>query len=148
MELPQIYENMLREYNSLNIISESFIGDYIQNTNEFDMVLVEEVKIDEYTLFLAKDRGNNYWLGLTSGERLCFNAEQQNKKYPCLSDNIKIGAAKQFFKILKSWISKYGPILVGSFDVKKLKNYHRILKFANFDIATFNAGGFEWFRVS
>jgi hypothetical protein len=51
MELPQIYENMLIEYCSGNLINESFIGDYIQNTDEFDMELVEEIKLDEYTLF-------------------------------------------------------------------------------------------------
>jgi hypothetical protein len=147
MELPQIYENMLIEYCSGNLINESFIGDYIENTDEFDMELVEEIKLDEYTLFLAKDEGNNYWLGLTSGERLCFNPEQQNRKYPCLADHIKIGVAKQLLVVLKTWTKKYGYILVGSFDVKKLKSYYKILKFAKFDVTTFRNGPFEWYMI-
>jgi hypothetical protein len=148
MELPLIYENMLRDYFNLNVIDESFIGDYIEKTNEFDMTLVEEVKIDEYTLFLAKDEVNHFWLGLTSGERLCFNPEQQNIKYPCLTDNIKINVAKQFLQLLKIWIEKYGPILIGSYDAKKLKTYRKILSLAKFNIVDFNEDNFIFFSVS
>jgi len=134
-----------------------FKEDLSSDKQMLDTVGMEYVEVEEmgnYYLILIKmsdgEGGYLYNVGMSSGELNFTTPEDQFvKTNPDVSLREIMSTSRNIIKVITKWVDKYDKLIVGSYNNKKTKQYHRILSRLGFNVSGFDVMfGVEYFEIN
>ena len=127
---------IINEIQLKNILSELLlVPQDIENIRSWNEEVIHEDLIGPFIIFLTKSKyGNRYQVGLTTDGVPCSTRQSQEKRETCIPTSAIIKSYPKVVEKISEWINNYGELNVGSYNEKKINQYHKV--FTHFGLPT------------